>query len=233
MPAGACRVTREWGTGGMSIRVKICGIKDEDALFACVEARADLVGFVFYPKSPRYLTPSEAVPLVTYIRGVAGSVALVVDADDALLAEIVSTVDPDMLQLHGAETPERVAEVKARFGKPVMKAVAVAVAADAERARAYLGIADLILFDAKPAPGAVLPGGNGVAFDWRALETVRGEVPFMLSGGLTPENVAEAVRLTGARAVDVSSGVERAPGIKDPELIRHFLRAAKAIKQSE
>lgn len=216
----------------MSVRVKICGIKSEDALFACVEARADLVGFVFYPKSPRYLTPAEAVPLVTYIRGVAGSVALVVDADDALLAEIVATVNPDMLQLHGHETPERVADVKARFKKPVMKAIPVAVAEDAERARAYLGIADLVLFDAKPAPGAKLPGGNGIAFDWRALEAVRAEIPFMLSGGLTPDNVAEAVRLTGAKAVDVSSGVEREPGVKDPELIRRFLSAAKAIKQA-
>ncbi len=216
----------------MSVRVKICGIKDEEALFACVEARADLVGFVFYPKSPRYLTPAAAVPLVTYIRGVAGSVALVVDADDALLGEIVSVVAPDMLQLHGHETPERVADIKARFGRPVMKAVPVAVAEDAEKARAYLGIADLVLFDAKPAPGRALPGGNGVAFDWRALDAVRGDVPFMLSGGLTPENVAEAVRLTGAKAVDVSSGVEREPGVKDPELIRRFLSAAKAIKQA-
>lgn len=216
----------------MSVRVKICGIKDEEALFACVEARADLVGFVFAPQSPRYLTPAAAVPLVTYIRGVAGSVALVVDADDALLAEIVGTVAPDMLQLHGSETPERVADIKARFQKPVMKAIPVAVAADAERARAYLGIADLILFDAKPPPGAAVTGGHGVPFDWTALSAVRNEVPFMLAGGLTPDNVAEAVRLTGARAVDVSSGVERSPGVKDPELIRRFLSAAKAIKQA-
>ena len=216
----------------MSVRVKICGIKDEAALFACVEARADLVGFVFYPKSPRHLTPADAVPLVTYIRGVAGSVALVVDANDALLSEIVTVVAPDMLQLHGHETPERVAEIKARFGKPVMKAISVATAEDAARALDYRGIADLILFDAKPVPGAVLPGGNGVPFDWRALEAVKGEVGFMLSGGLTPDNVAEAVRLTGARAVDVSSGVESAPGVKDPEMIRRFLSAAKAIKQA-
>lgn len=216
----------------MSVRVKICGIKDEEALFACVEARADLVGFVFAPQSPRFVTPSDAAPLATYIRGVAGSVALVVDADDALLAEIVGTVAPDMLQLHGSETPERVADIKARFNKPVMKAIAVAAAADAERARAYLGIADLILFDAKPPPGARVKGGHGVPFDWTALSTVRDEVPFMLAGGLTPDNVAEAVRLTGARAVDVSSGVERAPGVKDPELIRRFLSAAKAIKQA-
>lgn len=214
----------------MSVRVKICGIRDEAALFACVEGRADLVGFVFFPKSPRHLTPDAAAPLATYIRGVAASVALVVDADDAVIEEIVRVVNPDMLQLHGSEPPARVAEIRARFGKPVMKAISVATALDAARAFDY-PMADLILFDAKPAPGAVLPGGNGIAFDWHALEGMRGKVPFMLSGGLTPDNVAEAVRLTGARAVDVSSGVERAPGVKDPELIRRFLSVAKGIKQ--
>lgn len=214
----------------MSVRVKICGIRDEAALFACVEGRADLVGFVFFPKSPRHLTPDAAAPLATYIRGVAASVALVVDADDAVIEEIVRVVNPDMLQLHGSEPPARVAEIRARFGKPVMKAISVATAVDAARAFDY-PMADLILFDAKPAPGAVLPGGNGIAFDWHALEGMRGKVPFMLSGGLTPDNVAEAVRLTGARAVDVSSGVERAPGVKDPELIRRFLSVAKGIKQ--
>lgn len=215
----------------MSVRVKICGIKDEAALFAAVESRADLVGFVFYRKSPRYLSPEAAAPLATYVRGVAGSVALVVDADDALIDEVVSVVDPDMLQLHGSETPERVAEIRRRTGKPVMKALQVATAADAARALDFVDAADMILFDAKPPPGAALPGGNGVPFDWRALESVRGRVPFMLSGGLTPDNVAEAVRLTGARAVDVSSGVESSPGVKDPALIARFLGAAKAIKQ--
>lgn len=216
----------------MSVRVKICGIRDEAALFACVEARADLVGFVFHEKSPRYLTPAAAVPLVTYVRGVAGSVALVVDADDARLDEIVTVVDPDMLQLHGKETPERVAQVRARFGKPVMKAIAVATADDAARALDYRDAADLILFDAKPPPGAAVTGGHGVPFDWRALAGVSERVPFMLAGGLTPDNVAEAVRLTGARAVDVSSGVESAPGVKDPALIHRFLSAAKGIKQA-
>lgn len=217
----------------MSVRVKICGIRDEPALFAAVEARADLIGFVFHPKSPRYLTPEAAAPLATYIRGVAASVALVVDADDATLADIVSAVNPDMLQLHGHETPARVREIRARYGKPVMKAVAVESAADAERATEYLDGADLILFDAKPPKGSGLPGGNGVPFDWRVLEGIGGRIPFMLSGGLTADNVAEAVRLSGARAVDVSSGVETSPGVKDPELIHRFLSAAKGIKQTD
>lgn len=215
----------------MSVRVKICGIKDEAALFAAVEARADLIGFVFYPGSPRYLTPETAAPLAAYIRGVAGSVALVVDANDALLEEIATVVNPDMFQLHGRETPARVAEIRHRYGKPVMKAIPVATATDAARALDYIDTADLILFDARPQSGATLPGGNGIPFDWRALDGIGGRVPYMLSGGLTPDNVEEAVRLTGARAVDVSSGVEASPGVKDPELIARFLSAAKAIKQ--
>lgn len=216
----------------MSIRVKICGIRDEAALFAAVEARADLVGFVFFPKSPRYLTLDAAAPLADYVRGVAASVALVVDADDAALDAIAGTVVPDMLQLHGHETPDRVRDIRRRFGKPVMKAIAVAEAGDAERALDYLDSADLILFDAKPPRGADVPGGNGVAFDWRLLDGIKGKVPFMLSGGLTPETVADAVRQTGARAVDVSSGVETSPGVKDAGLIRRFLSAAKGIKQT-
>ncbi len=216
----------------MSVRVKICGIKDEAALFAAVESRADLLGFVFYPKSPRFLTPEAAAPLATYIRGVAASVALVVDADDATLDEIMAIVNPDMLQLHGQETPSRVREVRRRYAKPVMKAIAVASPADVEGAAEYLDGADLILFDAKPPKGTVLPGGNGVPFDWRLLAGVSGKIPFMLSGGLTADNVAEAVRLTGARAVDVSSGVESSPGVKDPELIHRFLCAAKGINQA-
>jgi phosphoribosylanthranilate isomerase len=216
----------------MTVRVKICGVKDEAALYAAVEGRADLVGFVFYPPSPRHLAPAQAAPLVEYIRGIAASVALVVDADDTLLDEIASVVNPDMFQLHGSETPERVGEVRSRYGKPVMKAIKVATAADAASALAYRDAADLILFDAKPAPGAVLPGGGGIPFDWRALEAVKDQVPFALSGGLTPENVGEAIRLTGARIVDVSSGVETRPGEKSPELIRRFLHAAKAAKQA-
>jgi phosphoribosylanthranilate isomerase len=216
----------------MSVRVKICGINEEAALHAAVEGRADLLGFVFYPPSPRYLTPEDAAPLAEYVRGIAASVALVVDADDAAIDTIAAVVNPDMYQLHGSETPERVREIRQRTGKPVMKAIKVATPTDAERALAYRDSADLILFDAKPPPGAALPGGNGIAFDWRALEAVKDKVPFALSGGLTPENVAEAIRLTGARIVDVSSGVETRPGEKSPELIGRFLRAAKAVKQA-
>lgn len=216
----------------MTVRVKICGIRDEAGLYAAVEARADLVGFVFYPPSPRYLTLEQAAPLAEYVRGMAASVALVVDADDALIDEIAAAVNPDMFQLHGSETPDRVREVRERTGKPVMKAIKIATAADAEAALAYRGVADLILFDTKPAASAVLPGGNGVPFDWHLLEAVKHQVPFALSGGLTPENVAEAIRLTGARIVDVSSGVETRPGVKSPDLIRRFLQAAKAGKQA-
>jgi phosphoribosylanthranilate isomerase len=216
----------------MSVRVKICGIKDEVALYAAVESRADLVGFVFYPPSPRYVALDAAAPLAEYVRGMAASVALLVDPDDALIDEIAAAVNPDMFQLHGSETPDRVREVRARTGKPVMKAIKIATTTDAEAALAYRDAADLILFDTKPAAGAMLPGGNGVPFDWRLLETVKQQVPFALSGGLTPENVAEAIRVTGARIVDVSSGVETRPGEKSPELIRRFLQAAKAAKQA-
>ena len=216
----------------MTTRVKICGLKTDEAVAAALEARADLVGFVFFPKSPRNVSIAQAAPLADFVRGMAASVALVVDADDALLDAIVSGINPDMLQLHGAETPERVAAIRQRFNKPVMKAIAVASAADAERALAYLNAADMILFDAKPPQDAPLPGGNGRAFDWAMLDGVRDKVPFMLSGGLTSSNVADAIRRTGARAVDVSSGVESAPGIKDAALIRAFVRAAKGVQRA-
>ena len=215
----------------MAARVKICGIRTAEALAAALQARADLVGLVFFPPSPRNISIEEAEPLAEYARGFAAVVALVVDADDALLERIVAAVNPDMLQLHGNETPARVAEIRERFGKPVMKAIKVATAEDAEGALAYRGIADLILFDARPPKGADRPGGHGAVFDWNALAGVRDKVPFMLSGGLTPENVAEAIRATGATAVDVSSGVETAPGVKNPGLIRAFIRAAKSGAQ--
>jgi phosphoribosylanthranilate isomerase len=213
----------------MSVRVKICGLRTPEAVAAALEARADLVGFVFFPPSPRNIAIADAAPLTAYARGMAASVALTVDASDDLIGCIVAEVDPDMLQLHGSETPARVSEVRRRWGKPVMKAVKVGTAAEAEAALAYLGAADMILFDAKPPPGADRPGGHGLPFDWRALAGVRERVPFMLSGGLTPANVAEAIRLTGARAVDVSSGVERRPGEKDADLIRSFVAAAKGL----
>lgn len=214
----------------MPVKVKICGIKTPEALEAALAARADFVGFVFYPPSPRSLTPEAAAELAELARGKAQIVALIVDADDATIERIVSLVQPGMLQVHGAETPARVAEIARRWGRPVMKAIKVETVADAARALDYADVAHLILFDAKAPkdlPGA-LPGGNGIAFDWHLLDGVKERVPFVLSGGLNPENVAEAIRATDAQIVDVSSGVETAPGVKSPDLIHHFISAARA-----
>jgi phosphoribosylanthranilate isomerase len=208
-------------------KVKICGLKTEAALDAALAGGADYVGLVFFPPSPRNLSPEAAGPLAARARGRARIVALMVDPDDALIDAVVRAVDPDLLQLHGEESPERVAEVRRRWAKPVMKAVKVETAEDAEVALAYKGVADLILFDARAPRDATRPGGNGEPFDWRALAGVKDQVAYVLSGGLTPDNVAEAIRVTGARIVDVSSGVEARPGEKDPELIRRFLRAAR------
>ncbi len=218
----------------MTIEVKICGLRDEAALDVALAAGADYVGFVFFARSPRNILPQAARILADKARGKAKVVALFVDPDDALVAEVVETVSPDILQLHGTETPARVAEIARRFGRPVMKAVAVAGARDVQAALAYVGSADRILFDAKAAQDDTdaLPGGNGVAFDWRALAGLEGRIDYMLAGGLTPGNVAEAILLTGARAVDVSSGVETRPGEKDPDLIRRFIHAAKTAKQT-
>ena len=226
----------------MPARVKICGINTPEAMSAALEARADLVGLVFFPPSPRHVSIEAAAPLADYARGFSAIVALVVDADDALIDRIKSEINPDMLQLHGSETPERVAAVRSMFGKPVMKAIRVATRADALTAFAYAPvtqwmtedatptIADLILFDAKPPKGADRPGGHGATFDWTLLDDVRGRVPFMLSGGLTPDNVAAAIRATGATVVDVSSGVETAPGLKNRGLIQRFIAAAHATQ---
>lgn len=215
----------------MTTKVKICGLKTDAALEAALAGGADFVGLVFFPPSPRNLIPAAAAPLAARARGRARIVALMVDPDDGLIDSVLSSADPDLVQLHGEEAPERVRDIRRRWGKPVMKAVKVETADDADRALRYAGIADLILFDARPPADSVLPGGNGAPFDWRALLQVRDRVPFMLSGGLTPDNVAEAIRVSGATMVDVSSGVESEPGVKDPELIRRFLRAAKGEKQ--
>jgi len=218
----------------MSVAVKICGIKTRAALETALDGGADYVGLVFFAKSPRNLDLSTAAGLAQAARGRAKVVALVVDPDDVTVGEIVAAVGPDMLQLHGSETPERVAEIRARFGLPVMKAIKVATAADAAAALDFKDAADLVLFDAK-APKSLteaLPGGNGLPFDWTLLDGVKQPIDFMLSGGLNPENVAEAIRLTGAKAVDVSSGVESRPGEKDLALIGRFLQAAKTAKQA-
>lgn len=220
----------------MTTRVKICGITDAAAMQAALEGGADFVGLVFFPKSPRHLdlTTARGLRDIAARHGAAKTVALVVDADEAQLEAIAQTVDPDFFQLHGHETAARVAEIRARFGRPLLKAVPVASAAEAEAGLSYLApgrLADLVLFDAKPDPAAALPGGNGLAFDWHLLDRVKGRAPFMLAGGLTPDNVALAIARTGAAAVDVSSGVETAPGVKSPELIRRFLQAAKGANQ--
>lgn len=213
----------------MAIKVKICGLRTEDTVAAALASGADYVGLVFYPPSPRYLSPEDAAKLAQLVRGRAQVVALVVDPDDSLLEDVIRKVEPDLIQLHGKESPERAAAIRKTFGRPVMKAISVETKADADRALAYRDMVDLFLFDAK-APRDVagaLPGGNGIAFDWRALDGVRSEVRFMLSGGLNPENVAEAIRLTRPEGVDVSSGVEVRPGEKDPILIEKFIAAAK------
>jgi phosphoribosylanthranilate isomerase len=208
------------------VRVKICGLRETADVETAVRAGAAYVGFVFFPKSPRNVTLGEAASLAAAVPPGVAKVALTVDADDATLEAMLAAVPIDMLQLHGHESPDRVAAVKARFGLPVMKAVGVAGEADLAALEAYSRVADQILVDAKPAPGAELPGGNGLAFDWRLIAGRRWPVPWMLAGGLTAENVGEAIRLTGARQVDVSSGVESAPGFKDPVKIEDFLEAA-------
>lgn len=213
----------------MALEVKICGLKTDEAVVAAVDAGADLVGFVFFPKSPRNVTVDEAVRLAERARGRAKIVALAVDPDDALVEAIATRLAPDLLQLHGHETPDRVAAIVARSGLAIMKALPVAEAADLERVPAYVPHVARLLFDAKPpkTPEA-LPGGNGLPFDWRLIRGLDPGRPVMLSGGLDPENVGRAISVTGVGAVDVSSGVERAPGVKDPAKIAAFVRNARA-----
>lgn len=215
----------------MTTQAKICGIHTTEAMNAALEGGADYVGLVFFPRSPRHVDVKAAQMLSERARGQAKIVALFVDPDDRVLDNIIEKIDPDIIQLHGDESPPRVREIKRRVHLPIFKAIKVATAKDAHRADVYKDAADLVIFDAKPKREA-LPGGNGHAFDWHALDDVKGTIDFMLSGGLTPENVRQAIELTGAKAVDVSSGVETAPGVKDPDLIRSFLKAVKAAKQS-
>ncbi|WP_068109849.1 phosphoribosylanthranilate isomerase [Tropicimonas marinistellae] len=210
------------------IRVKICGLTRPQHVAVAARSGAAYVGFVFFPKSPRHVDPEAARALALDVPVGVAKVALTVNADDATLDQILDRVPLDMLQLHGSEPPERVAALRDRYGLPVMKAVGVATEADLPALADYGRVADQLLVDAKPPEGAVLPGGNGLAFDWRLIAGRRWPVPWMLAGGLTPENVAEAIHLTGARQVDVSSGVESAPGQKDPALIEAFARAALA-----
>ncbi len=218
MPGGA--------SGKPNAAVKICGLKDPTHVRAAADAGARYVGFVFFPKSPRHVTPDEAAALAEHVPFGVAKVALTVNADDALLDEITTIAPIDMLQLHGAESPERVAYVKARYGLPVMKAIGIATEDDVAQIDLYAPVADQLLIDAKAPRGADLPGGNGISFDWRLVQRKYWPCPWMLAGGLTPENVAEAMRLTGAKQVDVSSGVESTLGEKSAQLIADFVAAA-------
>ncbi|MFD1341360.1 phosphoribosylanthranilate isomerase [Litorisediminicola beolgyonensis] len=211
-----------------AVRVKICGLTDAASVRAASEAGAAYLGFVFFPKSPRNVDISQARALCADVPAGRAKVGLFVSPEDALLEAVLAEVPLDMIQLHGEETPERVAAVRARFKLPVMKAVGVAEPSDLAAIDAYGRVADQILVDAKPPKGADLPGGNGLAFDWQLIAGRRWPVPWMLAGGLTPDTVGEAIRRTGARQVDVSSGVESAPGVKDAAKIRAFLDAAVA-----
>lgn len=206
-------------------RVKICGLKEPETVAACVDAGARYVGFNFYSKSKRSVTPRVAAALSADIPPGVAKVALVVEADDVFLDALTAEVPIDMIQLHGNESPARVAEVKNRYGLPVMKALGVGSAEDVEAIAAFEDVADQLLLDAKPAPGE-LPGGNGLRFDWRLIAGRSFKRPWMLAGGLTPQNVVEAIERTGALQVDVASGVESAPGVKDAELVRAFVQAA-------
>src|SRR3954462_15741202 len=210
----------------MSLLIKICGLSTPEALDVALDGGADLVGFVFFPPSPRHLDFDAARVLGARVRGRAQKVALSVDADDDWLASSIEALKPDLLQLHGKESLARVAAVRKEFGLPVMKAIAVEAKSDLTAIEAYAGVADRLIFDARAPRAATRPGGLGKSFDWRLLQNLDTDVPYMLSGGLDASNVAEALRITRAPGVDVSSGVERAPGEKDPEKIRAFIRAA-------
>ena len=211
-----------------NLHVKFCGLRSTQDIAAAAAAGARYVGFVFFEKSPRHVTIEQAAELAVEVPMGLCKVALTVNADDAFLDALTAAVPLDMLQLHGHETPERVAEVKARYGLPVMKAVGVADADDLPQIDVYMAVADQILIDAKPPKDADLPGGNGLAFDWQLLAGRTWRSPWMLAGGLTPDNVAEAIRRTQAAQVDVSSGVESAPGVKDGTRIRALVRSATA-----
>ena len=215
----------------MSLIVKICGLSTRETLDVALDAGADMVGFVFFPPSPRHLGFEVARDLGLAVKHRALKVALTVDADDATLAGVVESLQPDLLQLHGHETVARLRDIKRRFGLPVMKAIPVETSADLAALPGYAEIADRILFDARAPREATRPGGLGAVFDWHVLENLDLKLPFMVSGGLHVDNVAEAVRVTRAGGVDVSSGVERAAGIKDPDMIRGFIRAARATEE--
>ncbi len=212
----------------MALIVKICGLSTPQTLDAALNAGADMVGFVFFPPSARHLQFDAARALGQRVRGRAQKVALTVDADETLLQSVVEALHPDILQLHGSESVVQIGAIRRKFGLPVMKAVPIAVKDDLARIGTYAGVADRLLFDARAPHDATRPGGLGNSFDWHLLMNVRPGVPFMLSGGLDADNVGEALRITRATGVDVSSGVERAPGVKDVDKIIAFVRAARS-----
>jgi phosphoribosylanthranilate isomerase len=216
----------------MSLTVKICGLSTPETLDVALQAGADMVGFVFFPASPRHISLGTARTLGRQAKGRAIKVALTVDADDATLANIVETLRPDILQLHGKETVARLRDIRQQFGLPLMKAIPVATSADLTSLAGYAAVADRILFDARAPKDATRPGGLGAVFDWQLLKGLDLKLPFMVSGGLHAGNVAEAIKVTRAGGVDVSSGIESAPGVKDPDLIRDFIRAARATEQA-
>ena len=215
----------------MTISIKICGLSTPETVRLAARLGADYTGFIFFPKSPRHVEKALAAELAQLSRDEgAAPVAVTVDMDDAELDGIVAAMKPAMLQLHGKESPERVAEVKSRYGLPVMKAFALRTPGDLDEIRTYVGVADRFLFDAKPPAGSDLPGGNGISFDWRILAALDAGIDYMLSGGLDAGNVTEALGISGARAVDISSGVESAPGIKDPARMEKFVRAVRTAQ---
>lgn len=217
----------------MPLDIKICGLSTPETLAAALDGGASHVGFIFFPKSPRNVAPEQAGRLREAAAGNAKAVAVTVDADDGFLDAIVATMRPDMLQLHGGETPERVAAVKARYGLPVMKALPVREAADLAAVAPYRGVADRFLFDARPPAGAELPGGNGIAFDWEILAGLDPGLDYMLSGGLNAANIGDALKIADPPGIDVSSGVESAPGVKDRRLIEDFFRAARTASDRD
>ncbi|WP_274423505.1 phosphoribosylanthranilate isomerase [Chelativorans sp. YIM 93263] len=214
----------------MTLDIKICGLKTEEAVTAALDGGASHIGFIFFEKSPRHVSAEEAGQLRRLAERRAKVVAVTVDAEDSELDRILEAMRPDLLQLHGKESPDRVGEIKERSGLPVMKAIPIRESEDLDALTRYRGIADRFLLDAKPAAGARLPGGNGIAFDWSLLAFLDEEVDYMLSGGLNAANIGEALTVVRPRGIDVSSGVERAPGEKDPELIRAFFSATRSAR---
>jgi phosphoribosylanthranilate isomerase len=217
----------------MSLDIKICGLKTDEAVAAALDGGASHIGFIFFPKSPRNIDPALAGRLRRAAEGRAKAVAVTVGADDTTLDTIVASMNPDMLQLHGEESVQRVKDVKARYGLPVMKAISLRERSDLDRIKPYIGVADRLLFDAKPPKGSELPGGNGVPFDWQVLSELDASIDYMLSGGLNANNIGEALAATLPSGIDISSGVESVPGVKDVSLIGEFFRAVRAAKSAD